>query len=162
MNTIVHRISKCFWKDSFYGMWCYAMLSYGMIWYGKYGMLWDFNAMLWDFYAMLWDFYAMVYVVKDMHSATVTVRYDFCMFKNLNYCVRSRNAVNPSVQWWMWYQMYCPTLSQKTSCSWLQSKVFWREETDNKHRAIGIPKDLEFEVCIIVLWFNLQYYMYWT
>ena len=36
-----------------YGMVCYAMLSYGMVWYGKYGMLWDFNAMLWDFYAML-------------------------------------------------------------------------------------------------------------
>ena len=36
-----------------YGMVCYAMLSYAMVWYGKYGMLWDFNAMLWDFYAML-------------------------------------------------------------------------------------------------------------
>ena len=52
-----------------YGMVCYAMLSYAMIWYGKYGMLWDFNAMLWDSYAMLC--YAMVYVVKDKHSATV-------------------------------------------------------------------------------------------
>ena len=31
----------------------YAMLSYDMVWYGKNGMLWDFNAMLWDFYAML-------------------------------------------------------------------------------------------------------------
>ena len=47
-----------------YGMLCYAMLSYAMVWYGKYGMLWDFNA-------MLWGFYAMVYVVKDKHSATV-------------------------------------------------------------------------------------------
>ena len=36
----------------------YAMLSYAMVWYGKYGMLWYF-------YDMLWDFYAMVYVVKD-------------------------------------------------------------------------------------------------
>ena len=36
-----------------YGMVCYAMLSCAMVWYGKYGMLWDFNAMLWDFYAML-------------------------------------------------------------------------------------------------------------
>ena len=35
-----------------YGMLCYA--SNAMVWYGKYGMLWDFNAMLWDFYAMLW------------------------------------------------------------------------------------------------------------
>ena len=49
-----------------YGMVCYAMLSYAMVWYGKYGMLWDFNA-------MLWDFYAMVYFVKDEHSATVYV-----------------------------------------------------------------------------------------
>ena len=31
----------------------YAMLSYDMVWYGKNGMLWDFNAMLWYFYAML-------------------------------------------------------------------------------------------------------------
>ena len=37
-----------------YSMVCYAMLSYDMVWYGKYGMLWDFNAMLWDFDAMLW------------------------------------------------------------------------------------------------------------
>ena len=36
-----------------YGIVCYAMLSYAMVWYGTYGMLWDFNAMLWDFYAML-------------------------------------------------------------------------------------------------------------
>ena len=42
------------------------MLCYAMVWYGKYGMLWDFNA-------MLWDVYAMVYVVKDKHSANVTV-----------------------------------------------------------------------------------------
>lgn len=37
------------------------------------------------------------------------------------------------------------------------------KRTANKHRAIGIPQepvDLDFEVCIIVLWFNLQYYMY--
>ena len=54
MNTIVYRISKRFWKKSFYDMVCYAMLSYAMVWYGKYGMLWDFNALLWDFYAMLW------------------------------------------------------------------------------------------------------------
>ena len=59
-----------------YGMLCYAMLSYAMVWYGKYGMLWDFNALLWDFNAMLWDFYAslcyaMVYVVKDNYSTTV-------------------------------------------------------------------------------------------
>ena len=45
----------------------YGMVSYAIVWYGKYGMLWDFNAMLWDFYAIL----AMVYVVKDKHSATV-------------------------------------------------------------------------------------------
>ena len=52
-----------FFKESFYGMLCcYAMLSYGMVWYGKYGMLWDFNAML---------SYAVVYVVKDKHGATV-------------------------------------------------------------------------------------------
>ena len=36
-----------------YGMVCYAMLCYPMVWYGKYGMLWDFNAILWDFNAML-------------------------------------------------------------------------------------------------------------
>ena len=35
-------------------MLCFAMLSYAMVWYGKYGMIWDFNAMLWAFYAMLW------------------------------------------------------------------------------------------------------------
>ena len=52
-----------------YAMLCYAMLSFAMIWYGKYGMLWDFNAMLWDFYAML--YYAIVYDGKDKHSATV-------------------------------------------------------------------------------------------
>ena len=69
MNTIVYRISKCFLKESFYGSVCYAMRSYAMVWYGKYGMLWDFNAMLWDFYAMLC--YDMVYVVKDKLSATV-------------------------------------------------------------------------------------------
>ena len=52
-----------------FGMIWYAMRSYAMVWYGKYGMLWDFNAMLWDFYAMLC--YDMVYVVKDKLSATV-------------------------------------------------------------------------------------------
>ena len=31
----------------------YAMLSYAMVWYGKYGMLLDFNAMLLDLNAML-------------------------------------------------------------------------------------------------------------
>ena len=36
-----------------YGMLCYAMLSYAMVWYGKEGMLFEFNAMLRDFYAML-------------------------------------------------------------------------------------------------------------
>ena len=45
----------------------YAMLSYAMVWYGKYGMLWDFNAMLWDFYAMLC--YGLC--CKDKHSDTV-------------------------------------------------------------------------------------------
>ena len=78
MNTIVYKISKCFWKESFYGIVWYAMLSYAMVWYGKYGMLWDFNAMLWDFYAMLC--YAMFYVVKDKHSATILyiwIRYIF-------------------------------------------------------------------------------------
>ena len=57
-----------FFEKSHSMVW-YAMLCYAMVWYGKYGMLWDFNAMLWDFYAMLC--YAMVYVVKDKHSATV-------------------------------------------------------------------------------------------
>ena len=45
----------------------YAMLSYAMVCYGKYDMLWDFYAMLWDFYAI----YTMVYVVKDKQCATV-------------------------------------------------------------------------------------------
>ena len=49
---------------------CYAMLCYPMVWNGKNGMLWDFNAMQWDFYAMLGY---MVYIVKDTHSATVVV-----------------------------------------------------------------------------------------
>ena len=34
------------------------------------------------------------------------------------------------------------------------------KRTANKHRAIGIPQepvDLDFEIWIIVLWFNLQY-----
>ena len=69
MNLIVYRISKCFWKEPFCGMVCYAMLSFAIVWYGKYGTLWDFNAMLWDFYAMLC--WAMVYDGKDKHSATV-------------------------------------------------------------------------------------------
>ena len=35
MNAIVFRVSTCFCKESFYGMVCYAILYYGMIWYGK-------------------------------------------------------------------------------------------------------------------------------
>ena len=54
MSTIELRMSTCFWKKSFYGMVCYAMLSYSMVWYGEYGMLWDLYAMLWDLYDMLW------------------------------------------------------------------------------------------------------------
>ena len=30
-----------------------VLKSHSMVWYGKYGMLCDFNAMIWDFYAML-------------------------------------------------------------------------------------------------------------
>ena len=30
---------QLFLKESFYDMVCYAMLSYAMVWYGKYGML---------------------------------------------------------------------------------------------------------------------------
>ena len=44
---------QMFLKESFCGMVCYAMLSYGLVWFGKYGMLWNVNAILWDFYAML-------------------------------------------------------------------------------------------------------------
>ena len=43
---------------------CYAMLSYGMVWYGLY-------AMVFLCYAMIFVCYAMVYVVKDKQSATV-------------------------------------------------------------------------------------------
>ena len=53
MNTYVYRINKCFWKESFYGMIFDTMLSYAMVWHGRYGMPWDFNAMLWYFYAIL-------------------------------------------------------------------------------------------------------------
>ena len=67
MNFIVYRINTC-WKESVYGMvwygmvW-YAILSHAMVWYGKYGMLWNFIA-------VRCLFYTMVYVVKDKHSAT--------------------------------------------------------------------------------------------
>ena len=47
-----------------YGMLWYAMLSYAVVWYWKYGMLWDVNA-------MLWVCYAVVYVLKDKHSTSV-------------------------------------------------------------------------------------------
>ena len=55
-----------FWKDSFYGMVCYAILCYGMVlkvWY----------AMRFQCYAMRFLCYAIVYVVKDKHSVTVQI-----------------------------------------------------------------------------------------
>ena len=48
---------------------CYGMLSFAMVWYGVYGMLWDVFAILRYLYAMLiFVCYAMVYVVKERHS----------------------------------------------------------------------------------------------
>ena len=49
-----------------YGMLCYAILCYGMVWKVWY-------AMRFQCYAMRFLCYAMVYVVKDKHSATVVV-----------------------------------------------------------------------------------------
>ena len=70
MNTIVYRISKYFWKESFYGMVWYAMLCYPMLWYGMESMICYEISMLSYEISMLC--YAMAYVVKDKHSATVT------------------------------------------------------------------------------------------
>ena len=72
MNRILYRISKCFLKRVFlwYGMLCYAILSYAMVWYGTESMVYYEISMLCYEISMLC--YAMVYVVKDKHSATVT------------------------------------------------------------------------------------------
>ena len=76
MTTIEYRISKCFWKDSFYGMVCYAILCYGMEW-----KVWYEISMLCYEISMLW--YDMVYVVKDKQSATVfgkwVYHYEWCV-----------------------------------------------------------------------------------
>ena len=61
MNAIVYRMSTLKKKE------IYVMLCFGMVWYGNYGMLWNFFATLWDFNAMP----AKVYVAKDKHSGTV-------------------------------------------------------------------------------------------
>ena len=52
-----------------YGMLCYAMLSYAIVWYGMESMVCFKISMLCYEISMLC--YAMVYVVKDKHSATV-------------------------------------------------------------------------------------------
>ena len=45
----------------------YAMLSFAMLWYGVYTMLWNFL----QSYKICMLCYAIDYVVKDKHSATV-------------------------------------------------------------------------------------------
>ena len=65
----MYRVSKCLWKESFYGMVCYAMLSYPMLWYGMESMVCCEISTLCLEISMLW--YDMVYVVNDKHSATV-------------------------------------------------------------------------------------------
>ena len=59
-----------------YGMVCYAMLCYPMLWYGMESMLCYEISMLCYEISMLC--YAMVYVVKDKHSATVTIKNIYC------------------------------------------------------------------------------------
>ena len=54
MTTIEYRISKCFWKESFYGMVCYAILCYGMVWKVWYAMRFQCFTMRFLCYAMLW------------------------------------------------------------------------------------------------------------
>ena len=74
----------------------YAMLSYSMVWYGKYGMLWDF-------YAMLWDFYAMVYVVKDKHSAIVQLFYSFVFVIDTN-VIKQKKWTNETSDLWFYFR----------------------------------------------------------
>ena len=64
MNTIVYRISKCFWKESFYGMVWYGMLCYGM----ESMVCYEISMLCYEICMLC---YALVYVVKNKHSATV-------------------------------------------------------------------------------------------
>ena len=62
-------ISKCFRKESFYGMLCYGMLCYAILWYGKESMVCcEISMICYDIFMLC---YAMLYVAKDKHSTTV-------------------------------------------------------------------------------------------
>ena len=72
MNRIVYRISKCFWKESFYGMVCYTMLCYATLWYDMESMesmvCYKISMQCYEISLLC---YTMDYVVKYKHSATV-------------------------------------------------------------------------------------------
>ena len=54
MSAIMYRISKCFSKESFYGMVWYAILCYRMVWKVWYAMRFQCYAMRFLCYAMVW------------------------------------------------------------------------------------------------------------